>query len=131
MDADFSLLPAVTLVTTQRPHGTLRGRLALLLQEGVESPCSGRGERRCQTDAYIRRDTHKQTRCQKSYKYHTCGAALPSRNDKTHASGHVAAHQHSTESKKSTLIDFQLKIHLCFLHSKFIYSSAFKAEPKQ
>lgn len=39
MDADFGLFPAVTLVTAQRPDGAVRGRLALLLQEGVERPC--------------------------------------------------------------------------------------------
>lgn len=35
MYADFGLLPVVTLVTTQRPHRSLRGRLTLLLKEGV------------------------------------------------------------------------------------------------
>lgn len=39
MDANFSLLPVVALVTIQRPHRALGARLALLLEEGVECSC--------------------------------------------------------------------------------------------
>lgn len=49
MDADFGLFPAVTLVTAQRPDGAVRGRVALLLQEGVERPCVSPEERRSNT----------------------------------------------------------------------------------
>lgn len=44
MDADFGLFPAVTLVTSQRPDGAVGGRLALLLQEGVQRSCAREGD---------------------------------------------------------------------------------------
>lgn len=55
MDANFSLLPVVTLVTIQRPNWALRACLALLLEEGIQRSCTereggGGGWHACEND---------------------------------------------------------------------------------